>query len=105
MKSCVLFGVTTECECSRNLKKKIMPACIVQQMSSFISRSSDKGRELENVRHYCICQTAPYIRTLHECKFDLSSVLILLFVVQGYEMEISKCKVELLNTDFVAVTL
>jgi hypothetical protein len=82
-----------------------MPSCIVQQMSSFISGSSNKGREIENVRHYCICQAASYIRKLHECKFDLSSVLILLFVVQGCEMEISKCKVELLNRDFVAVTL
>ena len=58
----------------------------------------------KTLRHYCICQAASYIRTLHECKFDLSSVLILLYAAEGYEMEISKCKVELLNRDFIAAT-
>jgi len=79
-----------------------MPSYIVQQMTSFISRPSNKGRELKNVR--ILVYLSGRIRTLHECKFDLSPVLILLFVVEGYEMEISKCEVELLNRDFVAVT-
>lgn len=54
--------------------------------------------------HYYSWQAVSYISMLHECKFDLSSVLILLFVTDGYEMEMSKCKVELLNRDFDAVT-
>ena len=71
--------------------KKRMPSCIVQQTSSLISRLRNKGREIENVR--ILLHLSGRIRTLHECKFDLSSVLILLFVVEGYEMEISKSKV------------
>lgn len=82
--------------------KKCMLSYIVQQMTSFISRPSNKGIEFENVR--ILVYLSGRICTLHECKFDLSPVLILLFVVEGYEMEISKCEVELLNRDFVAVT-
>lgn len=82
--------------------KKRMPSYIVQKTTSFISRPTNKGREFENVR--ILLYLSGRIRTLHECKFDLSSVLILLFVVEGYEMEILNCKVELLNRDFVAVT-
>ena len=76
----------------------------IQNYWIFINGSSYKRREIENVRIYYNCQAVSYICKLHECKFDLLSVLILLFVIEGYEMEMSKRKVELLNRDFAAAT-